>query len=414
MMSRLLELYASFDDLWKGRKAKTPAQLNDMATEMDGTLGKWPEGHGTRQEAVQHFVRLGRKASLGHKDAAPGSPEHMAYRFATDQLKHARAIPLNDTLTGAIDKEHLAHYSAHWQDHFDRLDHAPRVTREINDVPMPVLPGKNQAGKVRQSRTLIGEKRIKRIKASGQSHIATMDDLNTIHTGVERAIQTGKVPEGDANRYHVMRSALQEVHRRHPQTRPGMPFEPSYASMDTTALKVMHTGVEHLDDAGFRETKTRLGPMLASALDAHTAHPFVTDGRRASMKGTVSLAYPTLHPIGSVAHRSQASALSNLASRVGRSRADKETKQFVATQRTKEKEKKAVKAQAQAKAEAVKASEPKSWSEFQDRQAKGESFAPEINTRMERLRRAERAANTLERSLASARLLKALKTWRTS
>lgn len=408
-MSRLQDLYSAFEDLWKGRKAMSADQLTELAGKMDASLGPWPKENGTRQDAVKHFLTFGRKGSLAHKNAAPGTPESMAYNFATDQMKHARAnvtkrapsLSAGDTLTGAIDKDHIDHYATHWATHFDILDHAPRMTKEVDDEAMPVMPGTN---KVQQLRTVTGQRRIKHMKSQGQSHAFTMDDLNTIHTGVERAIQTGKVKESDANRYHVMRAAMHKVHKMHPDSHPGLPFEPSLASVDTTALKVMHAGIEHLDDTGFREAKSRLGPALSSAVASHEAFPYSSGGRKAAERRAVSVNYPDLHRMGSLEHTKQATLMQAHLNRVGRSRGTKETKQFEQQQVAK------VEAKKTAQEAAKKGPDlPASWEEYTQLRDAGKITDPAVHTEMERRRRAERA---MAKSFAAVRLLKDLKDWR--
>lgn len=417
-MSRFFTLREELETIWKGRKPQTPEQLMDLAGRMDESLGKWPEDHGSRQAAVEHFVRLGRSGSLAQKDAKPGSPEHMAYKFATDQMRHARAAVVKrapklvsgDTLSGKIDKEHLEHYAGKWADHFDALEHAPRQVKEIDGEDVPVLPTPksrqgSSAAKVFQRRPLIGEKQIKHMKSQGISHVASMDDFNIIHSGVERAINAGKVSEGDANRYAVMRSAFQTASKRHPENRPGLPFQPSYTSFDSGALRAMSAGLEHLDETGFREAKTRLAPVISGAMAAQAKHPMKERTPGWHRSKTMYTTYPDLHPIGSDAHQRQ-----EVAFQTAVKNSDKRRNKTPGTPAS------ASPASAPAVSKLAAAAKevdlPASWDEYTKLRDAGKITDPQVHIKMERKRREERAAAAMNKSLASVKLLRSLAVWR--
>lgn len=376
-MSRLGNWYERCAILWKARtyKPKDPAGL---ASKMDSMLG--PSSYGDRSEAAKHYGTHGAKAAKTFGSHPEGSSERLAFEFSREIPKLARAQskawvvnPHKDTLTKPIDQDHIKHYGEHWATHNNLLEHSPSG-KALEDGLRSV-----DGQKPYQMRSLKVMQRIKQMKSQGHAEpYATKDDLQTIHTGVERAIQAGKVPTSDANRYHVMRHAVKLLGDRHAESYPGLPFQPSYAAMDTAALRVMKTGVDHLHETGFNDAKKRLGGMLGSAIESHSTHPFMESGKKAAMHFTMAVPYPALHEIGSDHHTRQKSHLERFLKRVSSSREDKELK--------------AVRAQAEAK-EKAKAAEPKplempkSYEEFRERQDRGEAFDPQVVTRMEMERR---------------------------
>lgn len=377
-MSRLGTWYERCALLWKARKPRNSA---DLASELDRTLG--PSSYGDRSVAAQHYEKFGRRASLGLGSHPEGSPERMAHGFAREVFKlnrgKSKSFVVNshqDTLSKPIDQAHIDHYAEHWATHNDILEHAPAGMASESFEGMRTLVG--HKGRPVQMRTNTVFRRIKHMKGQGHANpYATMDDMRTIHTGVERAIQAGKVSTEDANRYHVMRHAVKLLHNRHAESYPGLEFKPSYAAMDTAALRAMKAGVEHLHETGFSDAKQRLGGMLGSAIESHGKHPFF-ESSAAAKKRSVAIPYPALHEIGSDHHTRQQGHIDRFLKRVSRNREDKELK--------------SVRQEAEAK-EKAKAPEPKqfempaSYDEFRARQDRGEKFDPQVVTRMEMERR---------------------------
>lgn len=380
-MSRIGAWFDRCAILWKARKPKNP---QDLAASMDKMLG--PSSYGDRKVAAEHYAKHGRNTALTFGSHPEGSPERLAFEFARDSMKLSRAQsktfvvkPHEDSLARPIDQEHIDHYAEKWASHNELLEHVPRG-KEL-ESGMRSMDGKTPV----QMRTRTVSSRIQHMKKQGHKEpFATMDDLRTIHTGVEHAINSGKISTGDANRYHVMRHAVKLLSDRHAESYPGLPFKPSYAAMDTAALRVMKTGVEHLDETGFRETKQRLGGMLGSALESHDVHPTEYNSQKASHDKILRTPYPALHEIGSPEHERQQGYLKTFHARVGRSRNEADNK---ATYR-------AVAEKEQAKAKATEPAPlemPKSYQDFRDRQDRGETFDPKVVAHMERERRMKKS-----------------------
>lgn len=409
-MTRLRSWHEHCASLFKARK---PAKLTDVAARLDEHFGPWPQEMGSRAEAAAHVESIGRAKALTLAGSAPGTPEHKAHTFVTDQKKFARAhssrnaVPaFNDTLTGPIDKDHVEHYSNLWATHNTLLEHSDRgkkieVANEDGDaVQMRTVP---RGRAPMQLRTYTTALRVKAMRAAGHAEpFATPDDLKTLHAGVEHAIHSGAVSESDANRYHVMRAAVGKVERQHADAYPGLPFKPSWAAMDTGALRAMRAGADHLHHAGFPDAKDRLGSVLSSALDSHDKHPFTPklgDENR-------SRPYPALHRIGSKQHqlqeRSWAQSMATLDKRRGIASEQPATPTPAKT----------------AQAAAPKPIElPASYADYKSRSDRGETFAPEVHTKMERMRMQERQAAKaakVEKAFSGATLYKALLAWRRS
>lgn len=394
-------------------KARKPAALSDVAARLDEHFGPWPEHMGSRADAVAHVEAIGRAKALGLSDALPGTPEHKAYTFVTDQKRYARAnsarLPVRqgDSLTGPIDQTHITHYAGQWATHNRRLEHSPRgKPLEVagSDGEVMTLRRNIHSRKPMQFRVPTVERRMAHMRAAGHAEpFATSDDLRTLHAGVQHAIHAGAVSEADANRYHVMRAAMTIVENDHPESYPGLPFKPSWAAMDTGALRAMHAGAEHLGHAGFADAKERLVPVLRSALSAHDAHPFLTT----TSEGRVAVPYPSLHPIGSKKHQVQAMSRSRLfaAADSAQGHAPELTAQASS--------KPAVKAAAAPESEPAAPS--MTWEEYRARSERGEKIDDATRNRLEKeqyeKRKAAKAAQ-VEKAFAAASLLKAFRAWR--
>lgn len=416
-MNRLQAWYDRCVDLWKASKRASVEQLGDIARQMDEAHGPWKtEGLGTRSEAVKHYHEMGRKKALAlGPTAGPETPERRAYEFARDLARHSRrqqiARPVQtsgDTLPGAIDKPHLDHYASRWASHNALLENVPRgQATTINGVETRILAaGKHKNRPVHHVRAPLVHKRMKMMSAGGSEPTFTMDDLKTIHSGVERAIHAGKVPVQSANRYHVMRQAMQIVHDQHhdPDYPAAVPFKPSYAALDTESLKVMHTGVQHLDEQGFGEAKARLSPILDHAVKSHHEHPYFSSGApRHTGHHRVSLSYPDLHSIGSLPHQKQLAAeASRIKSVESRRTTTGGTSLDVAPSKPAD-------APKPVQETAPKPEMPSSYDEYRSRLSAGEKFDPSVMLSMEKLRRIKKSLTT---ALGSADLLKAWKAWR--
>lgn len=349
-MSRLSAWLEQCSTLWKARK---PADLNALAQQMDETLGPWSEGN--RADAIKHVERIGRRAATTMRGAVPGTPEHDAHRFMMDlyrlnttkRTSHA-ILPSGDTLKEPADKAHIAHYGNQWADHFDTLSRATNTNGAIS----------------------------KRARMIGPQHVITSHDLGVLSAGVSRAVHLGRVSTEGANRFHVMHQALKVAEQRHPESYPGTPFKPSYAALDTGALETMRVGAEHVHEMGFSADKERLTSVLDSAIAAHKEHPFAP--RSTKYRPRVIAGYPSLHPIGSDAHRKQGMSIA--------------LRNAALDRRHETPAPKAPKATPVSAAEASpKFAEPTSWDEYKQRQESGEDFEshfkrdPGLRSRMEGL-----------------------------
>lgn len=377
--------------LWKSRQNKDPGE---MAAKMDAKLG--PSSYGDRKIAGGHYARIGPRKALAFGSHPEGSPERLAYEFAKDVARFSRSNQVSvadsmhkDSLSTPIDSAHLKHYGSQWADHFDMLEHVPRGVE--TDEGVRRMPGMRTPSQLRSTKV---SARLKHMASQGHKDpFATMDDLQTIHTGVERAIQTGKVSTADANRYRVMRHAVGIAQNKHKETYPGLAFKPSYAAMDTTALRVMHEGVQHLHESGFLDAKNRLQGVLGSAIESHAVHPYIESTRKAQNNRSVALPYPGLHVMGSVQHKTQQAHLETFNERVERSRESKESKQSkievgaVPVQKPKE------------VAPAAESAPEMTYEEMRERQDRGEKVDPKIVNRLEMEKR--QAKKDLTRSLIS-------------
>lgn len=403
----MLRFTSLFEDLLSLEKARKKVDLHKLASDMDSSLGPWPKEMGARAEAVEHVLKFGRSQSLQLKDAAPGTPEHKAYTFVRDARAHAakkspavvssrKASFGTDSLEGPIDKEHIDHYANVWSDHHFNLEN--KTSAKSTDAETGRLV--TRSGRKIQARSLVVTRRMNHMSGAGAKDlIASSDDLDTIHSGVDRAIQAGKVPVADANRYHVMRATLKRAESRHKESYPGVPFKPSYASMDTAALRTMRTGLDHLHETGFAGARERLTPSVSAALASHDAHPFVDPSRKSA--AVTGFAYPALHKIGSTQHSGQQDAISRQRKRLDTARGF-----------TSEPGPKSAPAKAAPAAAAPKELElPGSYDEYRSRVDRGEKFEPAVHTRMEKLRIEQRRAS-LNKSLASNALVKSLRTRR--
>lgn len=410
-MSALRAWYWHCVDLFKARKAK---DLGNMAKEMDDTLGAWPSEMGSRAEALEHVEKFGRQASLAFKDAKPGTPEHKAFMFMADTKKMARRNSMrnpvladNDTLTGRLDTAHMKHYAEAFASHHDLLEHSPSALQhdEVEGArAMPVHGG------VVQKRALTVEQRNRAMMSEKHSPWHTMEDLDALHAGVQQAIGQGKVSEADANRYVVMRAALQLNAQRHENSYPGLKHRPSWGAIDTTALKVMQIGAEHLPQVGMSDVQQRLSPVLATAMRVHEAHPWLERKQGKGQRDRAAFAYPKLHPLGSGAHAKQEAWRSAWLGQMGKNR-NKAGALDVAAHASA-----AIPAKSAAPAPAASAkAEPTDFSDYQQRRDAGEQFAPAVHVRMERLKRqgaASKMMTDIGQDVNKALLYDAWRLWR--
>lgn len=402
-MSRLHSWYEHCAELWKGRKR---VDLSDLAGRMDADLGAWPSEMGSRAEAASHAQRLGvSNRTVGAlKDAVPGTDEHKVHQFFKDAASYARrktvrnpVVMGGDTLTGEIDKPHLEHFTAMFADHHSALDFVPNkaggASWTLNGGAMRV-------------RTMGVRRRNQAMHTAGHSPVHTMDDLDTLHTGVEHAIKAGKVDVAHANRYHVMRGALRRVAATWADQYPNDKFMPSWGAMDTTALRVMRTGADHLDATGFGEAKARLQPVLDAAIAAHEAHPLRQRTDRKGAKDVSAHDYPGLHKIGSDSYWKQMSQVAG-DSRRRDSRRGAATSEIDAASHVPAAIKAPAKPAPAAEAPAFK--EPSSYDEYKQRVEAGEKFEPGLTMKMERQRMLERRTR---KSFAAHTFYKAWLDWR--
>lgn len=396
-------------DLWKGRK---PIDFEAKAKELDEAMPR-PDGR-SWQTAVEHARTIPRNTALKHVDAHPDSPEGMSRDFWRATLRHAvnrrhsvgPILAKQSTLNEPIDHPTLKHYSMTWSNHLDRIDNVSRgalLNEEGSDAARALVSPYAKTARPQQFRSNIVARRVKYMKAQGhQSPFMTDDDLATIHVGVERAIQAGKVSTDQANRYHVMRDAV-KIHRAAVRAdNPELDLKTSYAAFDTGALKAMREGVEHLHEAGFTDAKHRLGPVLSSALESHSEHPFGSNAAKNVRNRTAATEYPHLHPIGSLEFQKQTSSLKAAYRRYDKVRADSS----------------ALPAPQKAPAAAPEApawQEPKSWSEYKDRESAGEDFEahfkrePALRSRLEGM---NPRRQKVQKAFDTAAMLDALLSWR--
>jgi hypothetical protein len=382
-MSRLSALADRFEDLWKARKSKSAEELAELAQQLDEAHGPWDPKHGSRAEAVPHYIEHGRtRAASLHREAPEGSPQFLAAKLASDIAmtnglqgpRVARTSSEGDTIQGPLDEEHLRRYATKWAEHQSRMEFVQYRAKQPERIEF-----------LRPSTVVL--RRLKEMQSEGHARThADPTDLRTIHAGVEHAARSGKVPQGLENRYRVMHEALKISHETHfDAERPG-PFKPSFAGMDTGALQAMKIGAEHLHELGLHESQQTLLPVITSALASHEKHPFhkVTSYNR----GITAVAYPNLHPIGSpeADHQDQVYA-----------------RMFSAHLRNQETQKPSVKLPESV--EPPKPAMPASFEEYSQRQEAGETFSPEVHLHMALQRRVKKA-------FGAATLYKSWKTWR--
>lgn len=413
-MSTLRGWYEHCAELWKGRKR---VDLTELAGSMDEALGAWPAEMGSRADAASHAQKLGvsNRTFGALKDAAPGTPEHKVHQFFKDAASYARrkslrrpVVASGDSLTGEIDKQHLSHYAGLYANHHADIDFIDQRNkfegRAKSSVQKPtgeVVAVRLRARRVSNRNALIG--------AAGHNPIHTMDDLDVLHAGAEHAIRSGAVSAPHANRYRVMREAMQRVSRTWSESYPNDKFEPSWGAMDTTALRVMRAGVDHLDAAGFTGAKSRYQPLLDAAISAHEKVPFRPRDQRKHAKNDTTSEYPYLHPIGSEAYWKQHSQLTADSARTDRRR-KRQTQGVDAAAHVPAAVKTAKPSAPAASApETASVKEPASYDEYKQRVEAGEKFEAGLTMKMERQRMLERRTR---KSFAAHTFYKAWQTWR--
>lgn len=323
-MSAIRTWFVLCSEFFKARSTplyKDPNKLKQKVESMDAALPAWDQAHGTRAEAAAHLVELGR-FDPSWKDADPSSKEFRAHKLMSDVKKINRmsssrhpVVPEHDTLTGDLDDATMSHYTNLWAAHHSTIEHSSRLGEhsDVEGARASRLPGKASKVPLRVP-SLIVARRNKFMQQSGVEPFHSMDDLDVLHAGVERALQVpDRIAPGDKNRYTLMRAALKKVAKEYPESYPGLPFKPSWAAMDTTALKVMRTGAAHLGDVGFGGSAEKLTAALDRALESHQKFPFAGRKRGQAYTGgeTISVPYPSLHPMGSLAQRNQQSSFSS-------------------------------------------------------------------------------------------------------
>jgi hypothetical protein len=398
-VTRLDALYSHLEDLWKARKPKSADQILETVKDMESSLGPWGEEHGSRAEAVAHYLEHGRMNAVKlHKDAPVGTPQAKAAKLASDLRGWARVGKIKkldatgDTLQD-LDDEHLKAHSSSWANHHDLMDNASPGSMEIEK-----RTGTTFGNRPVQLRSNLVNQRIKYMQAQGHREpFASLEDLKTLNVGVERAVNAGRLTTGQANRFRVMNAAVGILHRSHKDSGSTLPFQPSYAAMDTGALEAMKVGAEHLDEMGFPEHKARLAPLLSSAVESHAKHGFIPYDR-ARRDRSIAVAYPNLHPIGSPEHLRQKDVYGGIQNQATRRRGAPAKQSPVA-------------APVVPAAPAAPVEIPKSHEEYMATLAPGQKPDPIMTTKIERNMRALKSAK-IEKAFNTAVLFKSWQSWR--